>query len=143
MSDVLLGVIAGAVSLMALVQLGAILVGIQLAKRVDRLAQQIEHDVKPLLLSLSAVSDEAQKAARLATTQIERLDQVFSDVAVRVDQTLTVAHAFVGGPARQGMAVLAGVRAAVMALRGMREASRRRSAVRAAAVDDEESLFIG
>lgn len=143
MSDVLLGVIAGAVSIMALVQVGAIVVGIRLAKRVESLAHQLEQDVKPILTSLSAMSSEAQKAARLATAQVERLDHVFTEMAARVDQTLTLAQHFVTGPARQGVAVVAGVKAAVIALRGIREASRRRSAVRAAAVDDEESLFIG
>ena len=45
-------------------------------------------------------------------------------------------------PARQGMAIMAGVRAVIDSFRGLREASRRRTATRAA-VDEEESLFIG
>jgi hypothetical protein len=42
------------------------------------------------------------------------------------------------------MAVVAGVRAAMTALQSMRESSRRRSAVRSVAMEEEEeSLFIG
>ena len=56
--------------------------------------------------------------------------------------TLAAAQAFVTGPARQGMAIMAGAKAVIEAFRGLREASRRRSAPRPA-VDEEESLFIG
>ncbi|MGE0043198.1 MAG: hypothetical protein AB7V01_18635 [Vicinamibacterales bacterium] len=143
MSDALLGVIAAAVSVMALIHVGAVVVGLRLAKRVDRLTAQLEHEVKPVLSNLTAVSDEAVRAARLASAQVERIDQVFGELAGRVDETLASAQQFVAGPARQGMAVVAGVRAAVSALRGLREATRRRSAVRAASLDDDESLFIG
>ncbi|MGH9176411.1 MAG: hypothetical protein ACRD1H_18725, partial [Vicinamibacterales bacterium] len=61
-----------------------------------------------------------------------------------LDQTMGAAQRIVAGPARDGMAIVAGVRAAVSALQGMREATRRRSAARAASFEEEEeSLFIG
>jgi hypothetical protein len=60
----------------------------------------------------------------------------------RVDQTLAAAQEFVTGPARQGMAVMAGVKAVINAFQGMRESSRRRAAARPV-VEEEESLFIG
>ena len=42
------------------------------------------------------------------------------------------------------MAIVAGIRAALSAFQGLRETSRRRGAVRSAAVEEEEeSLFIG
>ena len=64
------------------------------------------------------------------------------ELVERVDGTLAAAQEFVTGPARQGMAIMAGVKAVIEAFRGMRETSRRRTASRPA-VDDEESLFIG
>ena len=80
----------------------------------------------------------------MAAAQVERFDVLVSDFSNRIDQTLTTAQRFVTGPAREGMAIVAGVRAAVSALQGLREASRRRSAVRSAAgEEEEESLFIG
>ena len=60
----------------------------------------------------------------------------------RVDETLPAAQEFVTGPARQGMAIMAGVKAVLESFRGFREATRRRTAARPA-VEDEESLFIG
>ncbi len=140
--ELFLGIIAFAVLLMALIQVAAIVAGIRLARRVDRLATQLEQDVKPLLANLTAVTTEAARTAALAARQVERFDQVFADLTERVDQTLAAAQSFVIGPARQGIAIFAGVSAVIDSFRGLREASRRRQASRPV-VDDEESLFIG
>jgi hypothetical protein len=141
--ELYLGIIAGAVLIMALIQVGAIVAGVLLAKRVQRLSQQVEQDLKPLIANLTGMSSEAARAAALAARQVERIDQVFGEMASRVDQTLSMAQDFVSGPARQGLAILSGVKAMTDALRGIREASRRRQATRQNTVDDEESLFIG
>lgn len=140
--ELFLGVIAFAVLLMAVIQVAAIVAGIRLAKRVDQLATQLDQDIKPLLANLTAVTNEAARTAALAARQVERFDQVFAELTQRVDQTLAAAHSFVTGPAKQGMAIFAGVSAVIDSFRGLREASRRRRASRPV-VDDEESLFIG
>jgi hypothetical protein len=140
--ELFLGVIAFAVMIMALIQVGAIFAGMRLAKRVDQLATQLDQEIKPLLANLTAMSSEAARAAALAARQAERLDRVFGEMVQRVDQTLAAAQQFVTGPARQGMAVMSAVKTVVDAYRGLRESSRRRSASRPV-VDEEESLFIG
>jgi type IV secretory pathway VirB2 component (pilin) len=143
-AELLLGVIALAVSVMAIVQVGAIIAGLRVARRVEQLATDMETSVKPLLHNLTAMSGEASKAAALATAQIERIDRMFSELAARVDQTLSAAQKLVNGPARDGMAIVAGVKAAITALKGLREISRRRSAARSIVFEEEEeSLFIG
>ena len=141
-AELFLGIIAFAVLVMAVIQVGAIIAGLRLAKRVDRMADQLERDIKPLIANLTTVSTEAARAASMAAAQLERFDKVFSELAQRVDRTLAAAQDFVTGPARQGMAVMTGVRAMLDAFKGIREATRRRSASRPTA-DDEESLFIG
>jgi hypothetical protein len=60
--EIFLGIIAFAVLIMALIQVGAIFAGIRLAKRVDQLATQIDQDVKPLIANLTAMSSEAARA---------------------------------------------------------------------------------
>ena len=140
--EIFLGIIAFAVMIMALIQVGAIFAGIRLAKRVDQLATQLDQEVKPLIANLTAMSSEAARAAALAARQAERIDKVFGELVERVDQTLAAAQEFVNGPARQGMAVMAGVKAVLDTFRGLREASRRRTASRPV-VEEEESLFIG
>jgi hypothetical protein len=141
--ELYLGIIAIAVLIMALIQVGAIIAGVLLARRVQLLSKQIEQDIRPLIANLTGMSSEAARAAALAAKQVERLDQVFGEMASRVDQTLSMAQDFVAGPARHGLAILSGIRAMTEALRGIREASRRRQASRPSGVEDEESLFIG
>ena len=143
-AEILLGVIALAVAIMAIVQVGAIVVGLRLARRVEQLATDLETGVKPLLVNLTAVTADAAKAASLAAAQAERFDRVMTELSGRVDQTITSAQQLVIGPAREGMAIVAGVRAALSAFQALREASRRRTAGRPVAMEEEEeSLFIG
>ena len=140
--ELFLGIIAFAVLIMALIQVGAIFAGIRLARRVDQMATQIDTEIKPLIANLTAMSSEAARAAALAAKQAERLDRVFGEMVQRVDETLSAAQEFVTGPARQGMAIMAGVKAVIDSFRSLRESSRRRAAARPA-MDEEESLFIG
>jgi hypothetical protein len=141
--ELFLGIIAFAVMIMALIQIGAIFAGIRLARRVDQLATQLDQEIKPLLANLTALSSEAARAAALAAKQAERLDYVFGELVQRADDTLAAAQEFVTGPARQGMAIMAGVKAVLDTYRGLREASRRRTTASRPTVDEEESLFIG
>jgi D-arabinose 1-dehydrogenase-like Zn-dependent alcohol dehydrogenase len=104
-TDLWLAIIAVAVALMAAIQVGAIVIGLRLAKRVDRLTTDIERDVKPMLQNLTEMTAEAQRAVRLASMQVERADRIIGDVAVSAERTLSVVTQFVGGPARSGMAM--------------------------------------
>lgn len=140
--ELFLGIIAFAMLVMALIQVGAIFAGLRLAKRVDQIATQLDRDIKPILANLTTISNEATRTAALAAKQVERFDQVFAELAQRVDTTLAAAQSFVTGPAKQGVAIFAGVSALIDSFRGLREASRRRQTSRPV-VDEEESLFIG
>jgi hypothetical protein len=142
-TDVWLAVIAVAVAMMAAIQVGAIVLGLRLARRVDQLTTQVARDIKPLLQNLAAMTAEAHRAVQMATAQVERADRLFGDLAVSAERTMALAAQFVGGPAPKGMALFAAARAALSALRDLREASRRRSRDRIVTPDDEESLFIG
>lgn len=139
MNDVFLGIIAVAVALMAAIQVGAIIVAARLAKRVDRLADQIEQDIRPVFQNLNTMSAEAARVASLAAVQVERADRMFGDLAHRVDDTLNRLQSRVLGPAREGAAMLAGLRAALAVFRDRRDAPRRRPAP----VEEEDALFIG
>ena len=141
MSDLFLGIIAISVLVMALIQVGALLAAFRVAKRVEEVSRRIETDIKPLITNLTDVTTELSRTAAMATRQVERVDQLFGDMASRVDQTLAAAQQFVRGPAKNGLAILSGVQAAVSAIKGIREASRRRRKVRPGVEDD--SLFIG
>jgi hypothetical protein len=142
-TDVWLAIIAVAVVVMAAIQVGAIVLGLRLAKRVDQLSTQLENEMRPLVQNLNGITQEAQRAVRLATAQVERADRLFGDLAVSAERTIALAAQVVGGPAQKGMALFSAAKVALSAFRELRETSRRRQASRAVVVEDDESLFIG
>ena len=139
MSEVFLGVIAASVVVMALVQLGTIVVAARAARRLDRLASLLEHDIRPVVASLQALTADAARATALAAAQVERADRLFSDVAVRVEQMLAAVQDTLIAPAREGFAWLSGLKAVLTAFLDTKRSSRPRRG----GVEDDEALFIG
>jgi hypothetical protein len=135
--DVFLGVIAVATLAIAIAQIGVIIAAGMMARRVGRMVEQIERDVKPLFGHLNAIGADASRAVALATAQVERADKLFADVAVRVEQTLNVVQTSIGRPAREGRAMMGAVRAALQAIREIRTGRSRQGRG-----DDEDPLFI-
>ena len=135
-AEIFLGIIALATLAMAIVQIGVIVAAGRLARRIDRLADQIEHELKPLFTHANAIGRDAARAMALATAQVERVDQLFADLVVKIDQTVSTVQANLIAPAREGRALLAALRAALSALRSARERARQQRA------DDEDALFI-
>ena len=135
--DVFLGVIAVATLAIAVAQIGVIIAAGLMARRVGRMVDQIERDVKPLFGHLNAIGNDASRAVTLATAQVERVDKLFADVAVRVEQTLNVVQSSIGGPAREGRAMMSAFRAAMRAIRELRNGRSRHGRG-----DDEDALFI-
>jgi hypothetical protein len=137
-TEVFLGVIAVATLAIALAQIGLAVVTGLAARRVARLAETLERELKPLFGHLNAISRDASRAAALATAQVERADKLFSDVALRVDEALNNVQAAVGKPAREGRAILSALRAAIQAIRDIRQNGRSRQG----RPDEEDALFI-
>jgi hypothetical protein len=140
-TPVFLGIIAVSVLVMAAIQVGAVIAGARLAQRVNKLADQIQQEVRPLSAHLQTVAAEAARASTLAAQQVERADRLFADVSQRVEETVTLMQEAVVQPARQSMAVMAGFKAVVATLRGLRHQPPRGKAVRQD--EEEDSLFIG
>ena len=137
-SQAFLGVIAVATALMALMQIGAIVVLARVAAQVADVVKTLQQDIRPLIVRATAIADEAQKTATLATAQAQKIDRLLSDLTRRVDETSLIIQQAIVTPAREGMAIVAGIKAALGALRGFRDLRSR-----AGAVDDEDALFIG
>lgn len=133
-----LGIIAFATVLMALVQIGAIVVAARFARQAQKTLTSVHDELRPLLARASAVADEASRAAALASVQVQKIDVLVTNLSQRVDETATVLQRAIITPARQGVALLAAVRAGLAALRGIGEM--RRSNSRS---EEEDPLFIG
>jgi hypothetical protein len=135
--DVFLGVIAVATLAIAIAQVGVIIAAGLMARRVGRMVDQLEREVKPLFGHLNAIGADAARAVALATQQVERVDILMADIAVRVEQTLNVVQSSIAAPAREGRAMMGAFRAAIQALREMRGGRTRQGRG-----DDEDPLFI-
>jgi uncharacterized protein YoxC len=131
-SEIFLGVIAVATLAMAIVLVGVVVAASRLARRVGRLLDQLDTEVKPLFDHLNAIGRDASRATELATAQVERIDRLFADLAQRLDQTLQGFQGILHVPAREGRAALAALAAA---FRAMRARPRQRS-------EEEDALFI-
>jgi hypothetical protein len=138
-AEVFLGVIALATLTMATIQVGVIVYGWTLARRVNRLLAQVERDMKPLADNLNAMARDAARISGLAAGQVERVDRLVTDLASRLEQTATTVQDAVLRPLREGAALLAGVKSAIDVFRepaGHPGSSRARS-------EEEDALFIG
>ena len=137
-SEIFLGVIAVSTLLVAIVQVGVVVAAGVALRRLGRLVDTVEQEIKPIFGHVNTIARDASRAAALATAQVERADKLFSDVAVRVDEALNAVQASVGAPAREGRALLSAFRAAFQAIRELRQNGRSRQA----RGEEEDALFI-
>lgn len=134
-----LGAIALATVIMAAIQVGAIVYGIRLARRTEVLVNRLERDVAPIIDRLTAMTGDASRATGLAVQQVQKIDQIVTDISTKVDRTMLAAERALLVPAREGAALAAAVKATVTALRELKRqqrAGRLRS-------EEDDALFIG
>ena len=137
-SQAFLGVIAVATALMAVMQIGAFVVLARVAKQVQEVVATLQKDVRPLIGRASQIAEDASKTAALASAQAQKIDRLVTDLTRRVDETSAIVQQAIITPAREGMAIVAALKAGFGALRQMRD-----SRGRAAGVEEEDALFIG
>lgn len=135
---VFLGVIAISTLVMAIGAIAAAIYAARAAARVERTIAELREDVRPLIARATIVTEDAGRIAALVATQVERADVLVGDFTRRVDDVVTLVQNAVVTPAREGMAVLAALRAVFEALRGVQ--SSRGPSARA---EEEDALFIG
>ena len=136
-SEVFLGVIAVATLALAIVQVGVFVIAGLAVRRVTKLIATVEEEMRPIFGHINAIARDASRATALATAQVERADQMFADLAARVDHALNEVQASLGRPAREGRAMISAFKAAFEAIRDMR-----RNRARNPRGDDEDALFI-
>jgi hypothetical protein len=138
-AEVFLGVIALATLTMAALQVSLIVYGWTLARRVNRLLEQVERDMKPLAENLDAITRDAARISGMAADQMERVDRLVTDLSFRLERTATTVQDAILRPLRDGAALMTGVKAALDAFReltGRTRSSRTGS-------DEEDGHFIG
>ena len=138
MTDLYLGLIALGVLVMAGIQVAAIVSVTRAARRAGEMAARFEQDVRPIIVNLQKVSEEAARASAQAAAQVDRLDALVANVARRVEDTAATVQQTILQPARDGLALLSGLKAVIASFREPREAPQRKDPK--APHDD---LFIG
>ncbi len=139
MSDVYLAVIAGAVAVMAVIQIVAIIVAMRATRRVGDAVTRFEEDVRPIVTNLKSMSADAARTASIASAQAQRAEQLIGELTARVNGTVAAVEAAVVKPAREAYAMVQGLLGALAAFRQSPPGPGRPPA----ASDEEESLFIG
>ncbi|HEU4890435.1 MAG TPA: hypothetical protein VFT47_02730 [Vicinamibacterales bacterium] len=133
-----LGIIAVSTALMAVMQIGALIVLARVATQVRDIVATLQKDIRPLIGRANQIAEDAAKTAALASVQAQKIDRLMTDLSRRVDETSAVVQQAIITPAREGMAIVAALKAGFGALRQMRD-----SRGRAAGVEEEDALFIG
>ena len=136
-SEVFLGLIALATMTTAIMQVCVLIVAGRMAKRMERLVDRIDRELTPTFGHINAIGREASRAVALATTQVERVEQLISDLAQRVEEIVATIQNTISVPAREGKAVLNALRAALEVVREARRRSRSRRRS-----EDDDVLFI-
>jgi hypothetical protein len=118
MSEVFLGVIAVAALVMALVQLCVLVAGIIAVKRMHEVLVRVEDAARPVLAHVDDLVVDATASIAAVRVQIDRVEQQAVQVLKRTDQAVQRVQDYLVAPARQGLALAAGARAAFGAFRG-------------------------
>ena len=130
-------VMAAALVVMAVIQVAAIAAALRLARQVTSTAEALRREVRPLIDQVRRIADEAERASRLATAQVARVDQLLASMAVRIEETVDVVQGALVGPLRQGAAVVTAVRAALSVFRSWQRRPRRTRE------DTDDAMFVG
>jgi hypothetical protein len=137
--EAFLGVIAFATLVMALIQVGAIVAVVRVTRQAQAALDSVQQDIRPLIARATAIVDEASRTAALATAQAQKVDRLLTDLTRRVEETATVVQDAIVKPAREGFAIVAAIRAALTALRGIDDLRPRHGR----GSEEEDPLFIG
>lgn len=144
MTDVYLGLIALGVIVMATIQVAAIMAAMRAARRVGEMANRFEQDVRPIIVNLQKVSEEAARASAQAAAQVDRLDALVANVAQRVEETVATVQQTILQPARDGLALLGALKRVIASFREPREAPERREGKPSREPrESPDDLFIG
>ncbi len=112
-AEVFLGVIALATFTMAAIQVGVLVYGMRVARRVNQLLNQVERELKPLAESVNTIARDAARISSLAAGQVERVDRLVTDLTDRVEQTASTVQNAILKPLREGAAIMSGVKAVI------------------------------
>lgn len=112
----LVAAIAGATALMAILQVVLLVAALRTTRRVNRLAEMVETEVRPTLERVDRMSADAARLTAAAADLAEQTDRLLAWATSGVDGLMAAARVTVGD---RGSAFFVAVRAALQAFRGV------------------------
>ena len=128
---------AGAMVIMAIVQVLVLAVVTRMGRQATETAQQVQRELRPLVEKAHRITDDAAKVTALTLRQVERIDQLVTTTSQRIDDTLNVVQTVIVEPLRQGRAFIAGLQAVMEVIRAWRQRDRPEP------LEEEGGLFVG
>jgi len=138
-AEVFLGVIALATFTMAAIQVGVLVYGMGVARRLNQLLNDVDREMKPLVESVNTIARDAARISSLAAGQVERVDRLVNELTFRIEQTATTVQDAILRPLREGAAVMSGVKAVIEVFREMTGGASQSPTRK----EEEDTLFIG
>jgi hypothetical protein len=133
---VFLALMAVALVVIAVVQVGLIVVALRLSRQVTTTVEELRREVRPLIDKANRLAEDAARTTSLALAQVERVDRFLALTTTRVDEVLKVLQVSLAGPVRQGAAFMMGLRTVISAIRQWQDRS-------AARREEDDALFVG
>jgi hypothetical protein len=138
---VMLGLIAAGVLLMAAGQVTAVIMAIRATRRVGDTLNRLEDSIRPIVSNVQQMSEDAARATAIATAQVAKAERIMDDVSRKIEETVDMVQHTILAPARNGRAMLEGLKAAFGAF--FAGNSGRRRSPRPASVAEDDASFIG
>ena len=135
-AELFLGIIAVATLSTAIVQIGVLVAAGLMFRRLQKLMDRLEGELKPIIQSIQQIARDASKATTLAVAQVERIDHAMADLTQRLEKVIATIQKVVNGPLAEGAAWMGGLRAVLSLVRQFRSGRRRSRG------DEEDALFI-
>ena len=133
---VFLGIMAVALVVMAVMQIVTSLALLRASRQISDSVRDMQRDLRPLIDKATRMTDDAARLTAMALAQAERLDQVVTSLAARVEETVATVQDSIVKPMRQGGTAVAAFQAVLAAVREWKARS-------AASREDEGPLFVG
>ena len=137
MTDLFLGVIAAAVLVMAIIQIGVIVFAARAARRVSAAVSRLHEDLRPIVTNLQTIASDAARVTTAAAAQVERAERLAGDLSRRVDETAASLQEALLSPAREAASMLQRLKEVFSAFSSPRQPGR------PAQAEDDDALFIG
>ena len=130
---------------MAAGQVTAVILALRATRRMGEAFTRLEQSVRPIVSNVQQMSEDAARATAIATAQVARAEQLIDDVSRKIDDTMSMVQRTILAPARNGLAVIEGVKAAFGAFFGgsSSHSGPRRHAPGPASVGEDDASFIG